>query len=132
MAVGAVRVTGLTEFQVDGVPPASEAQFRTLRPSRSGCRSTARRGAGGRHLFQMKPNIEVQRRGEAVAQAIQTIERRVNELGVSEPVVAPYGSADDQIVVQLPGVTDVNRAKSIIRNTALLEIKLVEAGPAQR
>ena len=39
----------------------------------------------------MKPNIAVQRRAEAVTQAIQTIERRVNELGVSEPIVAPYG-----------------------------------------
>ena len=77
----------------------------------------------------MKPNIAVQRRNEAVTQAIQTIERRVNGLGVSEPVVAPYGTANDQIIVQLPGMTDVNRAKAIIGNPALLEIKLVEAGP---
>jgi preprotein translocase subunit SecD len=67
----------------------------------------------------MKPNIAVQRRNEAVTQAIQTIERRVNGLGVSEPVVAPYGTANDQIIVQLPGMTDVNRAKSIIGNPAL-------------
>ena len=56
-----------------------------------------------------------------MTQAIQTIERRVNELGVSEPIVAPYGSTGDQIIVQLPGVTDVARAKNIISNTALLE-----------
>ncbi len=46
---------------------------------------------------------------------IQTIERRVNELGVSEPIVAPYGTSGDQIMVQLPGVTDIARAKEIIR-----------------
>jgi preprotein translocase subunit SecD len=84
----------------------------------------------GKHTFRMKPNIAVTRRSEAVSQAIQTIDRRVNELGVSEPIVAPYGASNDQIVVQLPGVSDINRAKNVIRNTALLEIKLVEAGPA--
>ena len=61
-------------------------------------------------------------------QAIRTIENRVNELGVAEPVVARQGGVD-QILVQLPGVTDVGRAKEIIRSTALLELKLVEQGP---
>ena len=69
-----------------------------------------------------------QLRDEAVTQALQTIERRVNELGVAEPIVARH-SGGDQILVQLPGVTDVDRAKEIIRSTALLELKLVEQGP---
>ncbi len=76
----------------------------------------------------MRPNIATQLREEAVNQALQTIERRVNELGVAEPIVARQGPAD-QILVQLPGVTDVARAKEIIRNTALLELKIVEQGP---
>jgi preprotein translocase subunit SecD len=76
----------------------------------------------------MRPNIGGQLRDEAVAQALQTIERRVNELGVAEPIVARTARAD-QILVQLPGVTDVARAKEIIRSTALLELKLVEQGP---
>ena len=98
----------------------------TSRPARS---TTARRGAGGTYTFTMKPNIERTLRDEAVTQALQTIERRVNELGVAEPIVAPHGTAADQILVQLPGVTDVNRAKEIIRSTALLELKIVEDGP---
>ena len=52
----------------------------------------------------------------------------MNDLGVSEPVVARQGALD-QILVQLPGVTDVARAKEIIRSTALLELKQVEQGP---
>jgi preprotein translocase subunit SecD len=44
--------------------------------------------------------------------------------------VAQHGSAGDQILVQLPGVSDVARAKEIIRSTALLEFKIVEEGPA--
>ena len=62
----------------------------------------------------MRPNIATQLREETVTQALQTIERRVNELGVAEPIVARQGAAD-QILVQLPGVTDVARAKEIIR-----------------
>jgi len=130
IAASAVRVTGLQEFVIEGVPPASEQQFRQLAQTQVGLSFDRDSGDGGAHTFKMKPNIAVQRRAEAVTQAIQTIERRVNELGVSEPVVAPYGTANDQIVVQLPGVSDVNHAKGIIKNTAILEIKLVEAGPS--
>ena len=130
ITVGAVKVTSLTEFAVEGVPEASDPQFRQIAQTQLSLSFDRDSGVAGSYTFRMKPNIAVQRRSEAVTQAIQTIDRRVNELGVAEPVVAPYGSAGDQIVVQLPGVTDVNRAKNIIRKTALLEIKLVEGGPA--
>jgi preprotein translocase subunit SecD len=65
----------------------------------------------------MKPNIQNQLRVDSVVQARQTIERRVNELGVAEPQIAEQGQAGDQILVQLPGVTDVEHAKEIIRST---------------
>jgi preprotein translocase subunit SecD len=78
----------------------------------------------------MKPNIAVRTRQDTVTQALQTIERRVNELGVSEPLVAATGPNGDQIMVQLPGVTDVARAKEIIKSTAVLEWMAVDGGPA--
>ena len=86
-------------------------------------------GAAGTYTFRVKPNIANQIRQETVDQAIRTIERRVNELGVAEPIVARQGG-QDQILVQLPGVDDVARAKEIIKSTSLLELTLVEAGPA--
>ena len=61
-----------------------------------------------------------------VQEAIRTLERRVNELGVAEPVIAAHGSRGDQILVQLPGVTDVEQAKRVIKTTAQLSLKLVE------
>ena len=67
---------------------------------------------------------------QTMVQAVDTIGRRVNELGVSEPNIARHGANDDQILVQLPGVREVARAKDIIRETAQLELKLVESGPA--
>jgi preprotein translocase subunit SecD len=129
IAVAAVKVTGLTEFVVEGVPQANESQFRQVAEQEVGAGFDREAGGAGSHAFRMRPNIVVDRRAEAVEQALQTIERRVNALGVSEPVVAPYGITGDQIVVQLPGVTDVARAKDIIGKTALLELKLVESGP---
>src|SRR5262249_13906841 len=56
------------------------------------------------------------------------IEHRVNELGVAEPLVASQGNGDE-VLVQLPGVTDVDRAKTIISTTGTLDLKLVERGP---
>ncbi len=85
---------------------------------------------GGAYDFAMRPNIAQQMREQTVVQAQETIERRVNELGVSEPNISVYGNAGDQLLVQLPGTYDVARAKEIIRSTAQLKLKIVEAGPA--
>jgi preprotein translocase subunit SecD len=85
-------------------------------------------GVNGSYTFAMRPSVAQTLREEAVVQARQTIERRVNELGVTEPSIAQQGA--DQILVQLPGVTDVERAKEIIGSTGKLELKLVEQGPA--
>src|ERR1041385_6437363 len=75
----------------------------------------------------MKPNIQQNLRDEAVVQARETIERRINELGVTEPSISQQGT--DQLLVQLPGVSDVDRAKSIMGSPGLLELKIVEQGP---
>jgi preprotein translocase subunit SecD len=128
IGAGDIRVTGLTTFEVAGVAPADDQQFRQIADAQVDVVFNRTNRGGGTYEFQMRPNLAVDRENEAVTQAIQTIERRVNELGVSEPVVAPYGSSGDQIVVQLPGVTEIDRAKEIIQSTAILELKLVEGG----
>jgi preprotein translocase subunit SecD len=129
VAVAAVTVTSLTSFRVEGVPPAREAEFRQLADDHAAALFNREAGTGGSHMFTMRANLVNRTRDEAVAQALQTIQRRVDELGVAEPIVAPHGLGGDQILVQLPGVADVGRAKEIIRSTALLELKLVEQGP---
>jgi preprotein translocase subunit SecD len=130
IVVQSIAPDGPTRFRVAGVPGGQDAEFRQIADEQTSAAFNRQSGAGGAYAFELKPNIAVQLRDEAVKQALQTIERRVNELGVAEPIVAPHGMAGDQILVQLPGVSDVNRAKEIIRSTALLELKLVEQGPA--
>jgi preprotein translocase subunit SecD len=74
--------------------------------------------AGGTYTYRMRQNIQVQRRAEAVTQAIMTIDKRVNELGVSEPNVTKQGK--DQIAIQLPGVKNPEAAAKVIGSTAQL------------
>ncbi|PYR53710.1 MAG: protein translocase subunit SecD [Acidobacteria bacterium] len=114
-------------FRVEGIPPAQDAAFRTAATE---VQANFDRGTGvnGTYTFTMKPNIQLNLREEAVVQARQTIERRVNELGVTEPSIAQQGT--DQILVQLPGVDDVERAKGIIGSPGLLELKIVEGSPS--
>jgi preprotein translocase subunit SecD len=72
----------------------------------------------------LQPQALKQTVENAVQQNITTLSNRVNELGVSEPLIQRQGA--DRIVVQLPGVQDVSRAKDIIGRTATLEVRLVD------
>jgi preprotein translocase subunit SecD len=128
--VSSIKLTGPATFRVEGVTPDRDADFRRLADEQVSQSYDRNAGAGGAYDFTMKPNIERDMRAETVVQAQQTIERRVNELGVTEPNISTYGSAQDQLLVQMPGVTDVAHAKEIIQSTARLELKIVEAGPA--
>ena len=63
----------------------------------------------------------------ALRQNITTLHNRINELGVAEPVIQQQGA--DRIVVQLPGVQDVAKAKDILGRTATLEVRMVDDSP---
>ena len=118
-------------FRVEGVPQDKDALFRQAADEITTTNYDRNPLAGGTYEFKLKPNMERDLREQAVDQAMQTIDRRVNELGVTEPTIArqPQG---DEILVQMPGVTDVARAKEIMGRTAQLEFRLVEAGPASK
>ncbi len=68
---------------------------------------------------------------DTVDRSIQTIEQRINGLGLTEPVIQQYGRADAEyeILVQLPGVDDPARVKQIMQTAAMLEICQVLGGP---
>ncbi len=71
-----------------------------------------------------KPQAALKLQEQALKQNIVTLHNRINELGVSEPVIAQQGI--DRIVVQLPGVQDTAKAKDILGRTATLEMRLVD------
>jgi preprotein translocase subunit SecD len=83
---------------------------------------------GGKWTFALKDPARRQMEDNAVAQAKETIDNRVNEFGVAEPLIVREGA--DRILVQLPGIDDPKRVKDLIKNTAFLELLLVEKGPS--
>jgi preprotein translocase subunit SecD len=72
----------------------------------------------------LKPEALKKEQELAIKQNILTLGRRVNQLGVAEPVIQQQGA--DRIVVQLPGVQDTTKAKDILGRTATLEVRLVD------
>jgi preprotein translocase subunit SecD len=81
-------------------------------------------GGDYRMIATLRPEVEQRIREFALAQNIQTLRNRVNELGVAEPIVQQSGL--DRVVVQLPGVQDTAKAKDILGRTASLEVRLVD------
>lgn len=61
---------------------------------------------------------------QALQQNVLTLRNRINELGVTEPVIQQQGS--DRVVVELPGVQDTAKAKDIVGRTASLEVRMVD------
>ena len=75
-------------------------------------------------VASVRPDFQKRVQETALQQNIVTLHKRVNELGVAEPVIQQQGA--DRIVVQLPGVQDTSRAKEILGRTATLEVRLVD------
>jgi preprotein translocase subunit SecD len=87
--------------------------------------SVVERGEGDDLLLvaTLKPEAVKRNQEYALKQNITTLHNRINELGVAEPIIQQQGT--ERIVVQLPGVQDVTRAKRLIGRTATLEIRMV-------
>ncbi len=83
---------------------------------------------GVRLAGRLSPKAVLDIQAQALQQNIDTLHKRVNELGVAEPVIQQQGA--DRVVVQLPGVQDTARAKDIIGRTATLQFRLVEPDTA--
>jgi preprotein translocase subunit SecD len=109
-----------------GVDINKDSEFRNIAQTSFPAWDARSLGSGSWEL-DLKPAELATLRSETVTQAIDTIRRRVDELGVAEPVIVPHGDTANQILVQLPGFDDVARAKELIRSTAKLELRLVRA-----
>ncbi|HWK61207.1 MAG TPA: protein translocase subunit SecD [Eoetvoesiella sp.] len=90
-------------------------------------------GSSGK-TFSLKGTLTesaiTQVQGNAIKQNITTLHNRINELGVADPIIQQQGG--DRIVVQLPGVQDIAKAKEILGRTATLEIRMVDDSPTAR
>lgn len=119
---GLIRVRDTVELQFEdaGVRHRAEDMLRKTMPD------VAQHNEEGSNklTLSLSPEALKEVRANSVKQNIATLSKRVNELGVNEPVIQQQGA--DGIVVQLPGVQDVSRAKDIIGRTATLEVRMVD------
>ena len=116
------------QIVIKGVPPESRTELLGIVNDRLPEYDPAS-GAENSYTVTMKPQALTSLKNQAVAQAIETIRNRIDQLGVSEPVIQEHGLGQYQILVQLPGVDDPARVKDIMQNTAMLEIKQSLGGP---
>src|SRR5260221_6334491 len=127
-----INTTGIslvdpTSFKVEGIKPEQDAAFRNAANDVS-TNFERDSGVNGTYTFAMKPNVQLSLREEAVTQARQTIERRVNELGVAEPSIAQRGPNTAENLVQVPAATHVIRAQGINRSSLMDEDGIVAQG----
>ena len=107
---------------VKGIPPDQTSDFKSIVSDRLP-EYGATSGAENSWTVAMKAQSLSDLKNRAVSQAIETIRNRIDQLGVSEPVIQEHGLGQYQILVQLPGVDDPARVKEIMQSTAMLEIK---------
>jgi preprotein translocase subunit SecD len=108
--------------QITGIEAGKASDVRNDLSDHYGTEYDITGGADNSVTLTMKPSVLAALKTKTVDQAMDTITDRVNQLGVSEPVIAPYGLGDYQILVELPGVSDLNRVRDIIQSTSRLEV----------
>jgi len=116
------------QILIKGVPPDGSSALRDLIQSRLPQYDSSS-GANDTWTVTMKPSAVTETKNQAVTQAMETIRNRIDQLGVTEPVIEEHGLGQYQILVQLPCVDDPARVKQIIQSTAVLDIRLLEEGP---
>jgi preprotein translocase subunit SecD len=124
--IGVKRVArqGTTAFVVELASPAQWNDALTVTADFGMFERKAEDPAAGRFTLSMTERAVTEIEKDAATQVLERLRNRVDKFGVSEPTIAPQGS--DRILIQLPGVQDVARAKALIGQTGLLEFKLVE------
>ena len=78
------------------------------------------------YLLNMKSAAVTAIQQRTMDQSVTTIRRRIDQLGLREPVIEPYGQGDNEIIVELAGEGDPTQAKQIISQGGQLEVRLVE------
>jgi preprotein translocase subunit SecD len=122
-----LRKVGDTQILVHNLAPESTGTFRDLVDANFPDWSIApAAGETSGYLLTAKPSTISAIQAQTMSQSEDTIRRRTDALGLTEPFVAPYGQGENEIIVELPGEGDPNRAKSVIQAGGQLQLQRVE------
>src|SRR5467141_1297057 len=122
------RVDG-THIVVRNIPSDQVAQFRDIAHQQQYegiWELSPAPGEPNAFLLTLRPSAISAIQETTMNQSLETIERRINALGLTEPTIQLHGRKDNEILVQLPGEGDPTRAKKVIQAGGQLELKLVE------
>ncbi|HEV2298608.1 MAG TPA: protein translocase subunit SecD [Candidatus Acidoferrales bacterium] len=126
LTVGEVRRVDDTHFLVLNVPPDASSALHDLVQNQFPEWSLApAAGQPNGSLLTMKPTVVAALQAQTMDQALETIRRRIDALGLTSPNVAPTGRGQDQILVELPGEGDPARAKAVIQAGGQLQLQRV-------
>jgi preprotein translocase subunit SecD len=124
--VGDIRRLDDTHIQVNNVEPSTSGTFRDIVTNQfSDWNISPAAGVVNGYLLTLKPSVIADLRRDTMDQALETITRRINALGLTEPTIAFTGRGDNEILVQLPGEGDPTRAKAVIQAGGQLSLNRV-------
>jgi preprotein translocase subunit SecD len=110
-------------IEIDGTSVEKASDIRSLLDGKFSNEYDVNGGSSNNSwTLTMKPVVEKDLEQKTVDQAIETIRDRVDTLGTFEPLIAPYSLGANQILVELPGVSDLDKVKALIQSTARLEV----------
>ena len=116
-------------IQITGVPAAHVQDVSSILNSQFADKYSISPGANNSWSLTMKPTEVAQIKQAALEKSIEVIRHRIDAMGVTEPVIEPYRMGSYQILVELPGISDLSRVKDVIQSTARLETHEVLGGP---
>src|ERR1700722_2009190 len=115
-----------THILVTNLDPASSGTFQTIITNQfTDWTMAPAAGQTNGYLLTMSPTVVATLRSSTMDQSLETITRRINALGLTEPTIAFTGRADNEILVELPGEGDPTRAKAVIQAGGQLELRRV-------
>src|SRR6185295_9529716 len=122
--VESVTRTGPTQITIQFQNVELKAQIQKIIDDYPTFSETESAGSANRLVWELREAEAKRIKDSAINQALETIRNRIDQFGVAEPIVQRQGLK--QIVVQLPGVKEPKRARDLIKETALLEFKMLD------
>ena len=123
-----IRRVDDTHILVRNVETSQTSAFRDLVQQQYGAlwESAPAAGEQSAYTLTLRPSAVANIQTATMAQEVETIEQRINALGLTEPTIQLRGRNDNEILVQLPGEDDPEQAKKVIQAGGQLELRLVE------
>src|SRR6266704_6066287 len=123
-----VRRDDDTHFRVRNLDPSQLSQLRDIYSAQfaTDWDMSAAAGELNGYTWTLRQSAIARIQESTMTQSLETIERRINALGLTEPTIQLHGRNDNEILIQLPGEGDPARARQVIQAGGQLELKLVQ------